>query len=177
MGKISKNPTVGNNGFFVEPGDNSEITLKMLELYNMPSINLDSDEAVKNRIQEYFKYCVDNDVKPGVEGMAMAIGVNRRTLWDWENGISRNQTSTRAEIIKRAKQFLALYLEHLAMNGKVNPVTWIFMMKNHFNYTDKQEFEIIPRNPLGDTLSPEEIAKRAGLPGPNETLEVEYEEQ
>lgn len=174
MGRNMKSPTIGDNGFLTKPGDNSETTLKMLALYNMEPIDLNSDEAVKNRIQEYFQYCVEHDVKPGVEGMAMAIGVDRRTLWDWENGISRNKTSTRADIIKKAKQFLALYLENLAQSGKINPVTAIFLLKNHFGYSDKQEIEVARRNPLEPTLSWEEIAKQIPEDIP---MDVDYSEE
>ena len=30
------------------------------------------------------------------------------------------------------------------LNGKVNPVSGIFLGKNHFGYTDKQEFTLRP---------------------------------
>jgi hypothetical protein len=111
----------------------------------MPSIDLNSDEAVKDRIQEYFTYCIEKDIKPGVEGMAMALGINRRTLWEWETGgLRANAGNSRMDIIKKSKQFLAQYMESLAQNGKINPVTAIFLMKNHFGYKDSQDINIIP---------------------------------
>ena len=171
-------PVIGTNGFLTAPGDNAEILKHAIEIaYRWPPINLDSDDEVEERIIKYFQYCFDNDIKPGVEGMALALGVNRRTLWDWEVGNSRaGVNSRRSDIIKKSKQILADYLESLSQNGKINPVTAIFLLKNHFGYSDKQELEIKASQPLGDQLSPEEIAKRVGLPDPNEPVDVDWKE-
>lgn len=154
-------PVIGDNGFLTAAGDNAEILKHAIEIaYKWPVIDLDNDDAVEQRIIDYFKYCFDNDIKPGVEGMALALGVNRRTLWDWETGNRRGSSSRRADIIKKSKQILANYLESLSQNGKINPVTAIFLLKNHFGYSDKQEIEVKASNPLGSTLTPEEIAKQ-----------------
>lgn len=177
-GNGRNSPVIGDNGFLTAPGDNAEILKHAIEIaYRWPPINLDSDDEVEERIIKYFQYCFDNDIKPGVEGMALALGVNRRTLWDWETGARRGQSSSRrADIIKKSKQILAGYLESLSQNGKINPVTAIFLLKNHFHYTDKQEIEIKANQPLGEELSPEEIAKRVGLPDPDEPVDVDWKE-
>lgn len=157
-------PVIGDNGYMTAPGDNSKAISQIMGIYNMPKIDINSDEAVEKRIQEYFEYCFGNDLKPGVEGMALAIGVDRRTLWDWETGRKRGELgSSRSDIIKKGKMFLANYLEYLGQNGKINPVTFIFLMKNHNGYTDKQEIEIAPKSQLGDAVSPEEIQSKLSL--------------
>ena len=154
-------PVIGDNGYLTNPGDNSKAIADMLYIYQMPPINIDSDEEVLARIQEYFSYCISKDIKLGVEGLAMALGVDRTTLWDWQTGRSRSGlSSSRSDIIKKAKQFLALYSENLAQNGKINPVTWIFQMKNHFGYKDVQEISVSATSPLGDIPSDAEMQKR-----------------
>jgi len=154
-------PVIGDNGYLTNPGDNSKAISDMLYIYQMPPIDVNSDEEVLNRIQEYFSYCIGKDIRLGVEGLAMALGVNRCTLWDWETGRSRaNLGSSRSDIIKKAKQFLALYSENLAQTGKINPVTWIFQMKNHFGYKDVQEISVSATSPLGEIPSDAEIQKR-----------------
>lgn len=45
-------------------------------------------------------------------------------------------------------------------NGKINPVTGIFLMKNNLEYQDKQEVVVTPKNPLGDTESQQALAER-----------------
>ena len=42
-------------------------------------------------------------------------------------------------------------------NGKINPVSGIFLMKNNFGYADKQEVIVTPNNPLGDTKDTKEL--------------------
>ena len=163
-GNGKNSPVIGDNGYLTNPGDNSKAIADMLYIYQMPKIDINSDEEVQQRIEEYFTYCINKDIKLGVEGLAMALGIDRRTLWDWETGRSRaGLGSSRSDIIKKAKQFLALYSENLAQNGKINPITWIFQMKNHFGYTDKQEIEVTAKSQLGDNVSPDEIQSKLSL--------------
>jgi hypothetical protein len=161
-GNGKNSPVIGDNGFMTKPGDNAKMLSDMLYIYNMPPIDINSDDAVKDRIHEYFTYCIEKDMKPGVEGMCMALGISRSTLWDWEVGRSRSEPNgSRSDIIKKSKQFLAQYLEGLAQNGKINPVTAIFMLKNHFNYKDSQDINIVPNNPNDDAIPFDDLKKLA----------------
>lgn len=56
------------------------------------------------------------------------------------------------------------------LNGKLNPVTGIFLGKNCYGYKDKQELEIAPRSPIMEGLSTPEMiaAKYAELPDDDE---------
>lgn len=45
-------------------------------------------------------------------------------------------------------------------NGKINPVSGIFLMKNNMGYQDKQEFVLTPNNQLGEATSPEELQQK-----------------
>lgn len=158
--KSNKAITFGDNGFDIEPGDNSRTIKQLMGIYNMPKIDINNSQEVDDRIKEYFEYCFNNDLKPGVEGMAMAIGVSRSTLWDWEVGRSRNLGTAHSDVIKKAKQFLANYLENLGQSGKINPVTFIFLMKNHNGYVDKQDITITPNQQLDAGQTPDEIQKQ-----------------
>lgn len=112
-------------------------------------------EEVEQRVTEYFDACIQNSIRPGVEGMALALGVTRQTLLNWQS-----EGNQKGEIITRAKQMLAALLESWSMSGKINPVTSIFLLKNHFGYADKSEIEFAPREKLQQELTPAEIAKR-----------------
>lgn len=46
------------------------------------------------------------------------------------------------------------------LNGKINPVTGIFLGKNHFGYADKQEVVLTPNSPLGDAKDTKELEER-----------------
>jgi hypothetical protein len=55
---------------------------------------------------------------------------------------------------------LNILLEQHMQSGKINPVSGIFLMKNHFGYADKQEVVVTPNNPLGDQKSDAELEQR-----------------
>lgn len=157
-GNNGKSPVIGNNALKVATGDLTTFIQNMVDLKRLPAIK--TDEELEQRINLYFDWCIQNDIRPGVEGMALACGVDRRTLWDWETANSW-KNSRRAEIVKRAKQIISCSLEQLIMQNKINVVGGIFMMKNHFGYTDKSEVEYsLSNNPLAPSMTMEQIAEK-----------------
>ena len=63
-------------------------------------------------------------------------------------------------------------------NGKINPVSGIFLMKNNMGYEDKTEMVVTPNNPVGADLPEEELRKRiAGdVVIDKDAIEAEYKE-
>lgn len=148
----------GFNHVDVQPGDNTRYLRNTLEIYNLPSIDISNAKQVEERINWYFEHCVQNDMKPTVSGMSMALGIDRSTLYDWSRGITRGVTHT--DIVKRAMNVLAALWEDYMLNGKINPVSGIFLGKNHFGYTDQKEIVVEPKNALGNAEDPEDIKQR-----------------
>ena len=136
----------------VKPGDNARYLGHALAMWNLPALDLDDDAAVEERIGWYFKHCQDDDMKPTVNGLAAALGVSRQTLHRWATGERRGEKSDRGDLIKRAYDLLQQLWEDYMLNGKVNPVSGIFLGKNHFGYTDKQEVTLTPGTPLGEPV-------------------------
>ena len=101
---------------------------------------------------------MEDDIKPTVTGMCNALGVDRKTFYQWGQGDYRK--STHSPIIKKAYKILEEMWEDWMANGKVNPVVGIFLGKNHFGYADKQDIVVTPNNPLGDAQNEEEIRQR-----------------
>ncbi len=153
-----------------KPGENTRYLRHTLDIYSLPAIDISDPKQVENRIHWYFDHCVDNDMKPTVSGMSMALGVDRSTLYEWSRGKYRDVTHH--DIVKRAMNLLAALWEDYMQNGKINPVSGIFLGKNHFGYTDKQEIVVEPKNSLGTAEDPEEI-KRRYL---EENIEIDTEE-
>ena len=134
---------------------------KLKHIYDLPRIDIESNIAVQERIDYYFEYSMSQGLKPNIEGLALAIGISRATLWDWETGRSRAQVdSSRSDIIKKAKDFIAFLMSNEAMDGNINPITWIFYAKNYFGMKDVQEISVSASSALGDQLSADEIARR-----------------
>lgn len=63
-------------------------------------------------------------------------------------------------------------IEEYMQNGKINPVSGIFLMKNNFGYADKTEVVVTPNNPLGEAGDRAEIEARyrdsVALPEPED---------
>ena len=133
-----------------EPGDNAKYIGVSLKLFNMPSIDLHNPEQVQMRLGEYFQIHIDADLKPTVAGMAMALGIDRRRLWEIKAGAPttnrwvENLPTTVKDSIKKAYDFLETLWENYMHNGKINPVSGIFLGKNNFGYQDKTEYVVTP---------------------------------
>lgn len=128
----------------LEPGDNRKFISNGLQIFNLPKIDTDNAQQVANRIEEYFAISTGNDVKPSVAGLALALGTERQTLWRWVNGVESNKPKEVRDTLKRAMAFLNMQMEDYMQNGKINPVSGIFLMKNNMGYQDKQEVVVTP---------------------------------
>ena len=141
----------------VQAGDNAKYLRHNLLALDLPPIDLDSDEQVLDRIQWYFNHCVENDMKPGIAGLCNALGISRMTFFNWQNKGSRDRKEHQI-IAQRAKAILEDMMEQYMMNGKVNPVSGIFLMKNNFEgYYDRQDVVLSPGSPLDPQKSETEL--------------------
>ena len=142
-GANSKNsPVIGNNGMLTEPGDNSRFIRHALATYNLPPIDISDAKQVEERILWYFNHCFESDMKPTVKGFCNALRVAKQTLFDWRHGLARKETHQ--AIILQAYDMLEELWENYMQNGKINPVSGIFLGKNNFGYADKQEYVLTP---------------------------------
>ena len=158
--KKRNRPDLANFGAeFVEPGDNARYVAFAMESMNMPKLDFNNVPAVQERINWYFTRCVNNDMKPGVVGLANALGVDRRTLWEWKTGGRRESNSALADTIKKAYTFIEELWEQYMQNGKISPPNGIFLGKNNFGYVDQIEHVITPNNPLQD-MQPDDAKQR-----------------
>lgn len=129
-----------------QPGDNSRFVRHALASWNLPPIDISDAKQVADRIELYFHYCVENDRRPQVVGMCNWLGINRQTLNEWKNGVTRRETH--GDIIKRAYGVIEEMWTDFMLYGKVNPPAGIFLAKNWFNYSDAQEIVVTPNDPL-----------------------------
>ena len=140
----------------MEPGDNAKYLEIGMRIAGLPKVDMSNEHQVAQRIDEYFKICAEYDHKPSIEGMALALDVDRRYLWEIREG-RKGKNPEVADTLKRAVKLLQLYLSDCMQNGKINPVSGIFLLKNNFGYQDKQEVIVTPNNPLGDGTDPKQI--------------------
>ena len=149
-----------------EPGDNTKYLTLGRELFNLPTIDLKDPERVTNRLNEFFAIHEKYDMKPTVSGMGMALGLDRRRLWEIKTGALQGGTSHHAlpketmDLIKKAYEYMELLWENYMQNGKINPVSGIFLGKNNFGYQDKTEYVVTPNVNNDADYNADDIKKR-----------------
>lgn len=142
-----------------KPGDNRKYILHSLRLAELPKVNLTSVEEVTQRITDYFQICADDDMKPSVAGLALAMDIDKVYLWEIRTG-KKGKNPEVANTLKKAMKILDLQMVDYMQNGQINPVSGIFLMKNNFGYADKQEVVVTPQSPLGETKDTKELEDR-----------------
>ena len=173
-------PVIGDNGLMTEPGDNAKYIQNAMMLGALPKVDLRDPEAVENRINEYFRIQFENDLKPTVAGMGLVLGLSRQRLWEIKTG-NYHTSKSLAELptlstdaIKKGYEYMELLWENYMQNGKINPVSGIFLGKNNFGYQDKQEMVLTPNTNNEPEYDVEAIKKR--LSAGNPTLVIEPSE-
>lgn len=142
---------------YVEPGDNARYLRHALVSLDLPPIDISDPKQVESRIREYFNYCIDNDRKPNMIGLANWLGVSRDTLNSWKRGEYRTQSHS--DLIKKALDVLEeLWMDYM-LNGKANPASLIFIGKNLWQYKDQTDVVVTPNNPL-DSADAETARKK-----------------
>lgn len=175
--KKKMKPRGGNNiltdaALNVKPGDNAKYLGFTMKIGGLPTIDLHNGQEVRDRLEEYFTLCAKADMKPTVSGMALALGnnINRQVLWAIKNnqptggaGYTTALPPEVADSIKKAYAFMESLWENYMQNGKINPVSGIFLGKNNYGYKDQSEYVLTPNSPLGEKKDPNEIAKKYAL--------------
>ena len=130
-------------------GDNNKYTTFALDIMKFPKINLQDPQALQRRVFEYFQLCADHDMKPGIAAVSLAIGLDRRRLWEIRSGAANVAIPQECkDIIQSVYDSLEVLWESYMTGGKINPVSGIFLGKNHFGYQDKQEYVLTPNQQL-----------------------------
>ena len=139
----------------LQPGDNSKAIGIIMQFNDLPVVDLKNPEEVRDRVRQYFQMCFDNDFKPTVSSYAAAMGYDRKSLWALMNnrevGGWENLPTLSIDYIKRGYDSLEQLWEYYMQNGKINPVSGIFLAKNNFGYVDKTEYTIEPKATLNES--------------------------
>ena len=115
-----------------------------------------TDAEVEQRITDYFAFCENSALRPGIESLCLALHISRMSLFNWANG--RGCSAERQRIVQTAKAFISAFLEQITMSGKISPPSGIFLLKNWCNYKDAYSFDAAgPTDNLRPTLTTEEI--------------------
>lgn len=160
-------PRLTGKDLNLEPGDNARFLKNAVAVMNLPDIDINDAEQVANRINEYFTMMFNDDMKPTVAGLAMALGISRQQLWGIANdapingqGYVPNLPPLVSNSIKKGYAIMGQLWEDYMQNGKINPVSGIFLGKNHYGYKDQQETVVVTPNLLGDGADQKQLEQR-----------------
>ncbi|MDE7177065.1 MAG: DNA-packaging protein [Lachnospiraceae bacterium] len=98
-----------------------------------------TDEEIKQRIDEYFLLCQQSSIRPGIESLCLSLHISRTTLFNWNNGT--NCSAKCQEYVQSAKAFIGAFIEQAMLGGKISPPSGIFLMKNWLSYKDAVSIE------------------------------------
>ena len=167
--EVIRPPKLSNGPSVIElpEGDNNKYTTFALAVMQLPKLDLHKPELVRQRVHDYFQLCADCDMKPGIVSASLALGIDRRRMWeintDHPNALKIPQESKDA--IKLVYTSMELLWESWMQNGKINPVSGIFLGRNHWGYQDKIDLVVTPNTNGIEAIDAKAIeAKYAELP-------------
>ena len=149
-GKRSNTPSLSS----ISDPMNAKLLEHAFKYWNIPTAK--TDEEVADRIEFYFNDCYKNQLKPTIEGCALAIGITTQTFYNWAEKESKSDFD-RFEYAKRVRQLLANFDASLLINGKMNPVAYIFRSKNLYGMKDQTETIVKKESELGGKKTPDEL--------------------
>lgn len=163
--EIKKVSGVGCTKVVTNEGDNKKYLSAALIIAQLPKIDYHDPEQVKTRIVEYFQIIMDTDNRPTVSGLGLALGLDRRRLWEIRSGEYETHTGmaelpreTRDLIIK-AHELLENQWENYMMNNKMNPIAGIFFGTNNYGYRNRAELTYSDGKKEED-YNPDDIRRR-----------------
>ena len=159
--KGGNNNVLRNAGADLTPDQLQRLTQQALDTF-MSSVHnvvdLHDVDSVHDAIVGYFQTCQRNGLRPGNLGLYAALGMSRQDYNNVVTGKSKSKASPACiDMIKKATRAIGAYREGLALEGKINPITYIFMGKNYDYLDEKSTIEVVAKGPES-SLTPEEIA-------------------
>lgn len=115
-----------------------------------------TDDECAERLNEFFKHCMETGELPNVEKMSLALGVHPETLRGWEHG---KLGAVRSAMVKKAKSILAAIDAELAATNKMNVAAYIFRAKNFYGMKDQAEVTVTHTSDTPDK-TPAELAEK-----------------
>lgn len=145
-----------------EPGANRKILEHALAANQYPRVDLRNPQAIKDRINIYWQYCLDHDVLPSVAGCANWLGISVDAIHSWYTGRRGS-----IEHQKIANDFYIKLQDIWAQNmqeSNIDNISGMFMGKVFFGYKETQEI-IVKQNDYNELSAEDLIAESKLLPG------------
>ena len=103
----------------------------------LPPLEIWDAESIGRRTMEYLERCKVDGCRVSLSDYALSLGTTPDGLNDIVND-KRKTDEVRSAILKGISMVEAIMIE-MMMEQRINPVTGIFLLKNHFGYKDQSE--------------------------------------
>lgn len=134
---------------------NQKKTLHTLRVLKIKKPYLNNPTSIQNAISQYFQLTLEDGSKPTINGLALAIGINKKQMLDLINGSKVYINGAEVcgkEVIENAVQVIATANEiDIAESGGMGAM---FLGKNFFGLNDKSELTI---NKKDDDVSQDDL--------------------
>lgn len=141
----------------------SKTASELVEAATSERISMADVEAVKERAVIYLRACEESATFPSITGLARALGITRRYLYQI---IERQSPAKTAEFLELCRDTFSDILSESALRNNVNVVGAIFIQKAIYGL--RESIEIVPSvqdNRFGEQKTAAEIAAEyAALP-------------
>ena len=162
--KGGNNNVLRNVGADLTPEQHDRLTQQALDVFLQSAadpVDLHDVDSVKHAIISYFQTCQKNRLRPGNLGLYAALGMSRQDYNNVVEGKSKSKASLECiDMMKRAVRAIGAYREGLALEGKINPVTYIFMGKNFDGLADVTHIDITANRGQDPNMTPEQVARQ-----------------
>lgn len=112
---------------------------RIREVLQLTPITINDYPEVTERTNNYLIYCDENNRIPTIKGLCASLGITSRTLTNWLTKNPEHQTS---QYLAMVKEVLADNLENGALNGTLNPITSMFLLKSQHQYREDEDYSI-----------------------------------
>ena len=135
---------------------NSTYLYHSARIADLPRCNLLSAPDIEKRSLEYFKACSDDGIRPSLTGYALALGTTVKGL---QNLFSDRRLSDECiNALGKGAAKVEDVIISMMLDTRIQPVTGLFILKNHFGYKDASDVNINTIRKSGD--SPQELAEK-----------------
>ena len=103
----------------------------------MKPLEVWDEKHIGRRTMEYLEKCKEDGVRVNLSSYALSLGTTPDGLNEMMCDKSRTQESRNA--IQKGVAMVESVMIEMMMEQRINPVTGIFLLKNHFGYKDQSE--------------------------------------
>ena len=129
-------------------------------MYLGQAVNIENIDSLYKGLEEYIKFCFENDFPPTLATCCLALGLNTSTLHDWKNGRRRGDNPEYKKFAEAVRYVIQAGIESCMVTGLINPVVGIWWEKAHFDMIETQKVEVTQQDPLGEKKSAKEIVEK-----------------